>query len=103
MTTPVRVVAPVPPPPTGSVPYSRSVPPELTLSGCPAVPLAKRSSFVPLSFRISPAALEVEVNVLSVVLIVLLVRMRVSVVPTNSPARETRLRKESFDNPKSGV
>ena len=30
---PVSVVAPVPPPATGNVPKSRSVPPELTFSG----------------------------------------------------------------------
>ena len=101
--TPVKVVAPVPPPPTGRVPYSTVVAPELTFRGCPAVPIPSLTNLVALLTRMSPAACDVAVTVLSEVLIVLFVRVRVSVVPTNSPVRETRFLRLSFDNPKSGI
>jgi hypothetical protein len=99
----VNVAFPVPPPATGRVPYSTSVAPALTFSGCPAVPLVSGTYFVPLSFRILPSAGVVERIVLSSAKIVLFVSVRVSVVPTNSPVRLTRFLKESLLRPKSGI
>ena len=100
---PVSVVAPVPPVATGKVPYSRSVPAALTFSGCPAVPLANLTNLVALLTRVSPAACEVAVIVLSVMLTVLPVITWASVVPTNSPTKGITARKASLETPISGI
>ena len=68
-----------------------------------AAGLALATNFVPLSARILPRAGVVCFIVLSASTIVLLVRVSVSVVPTNSPVKDTRLRKLSFDKPESGM